>query len=653
MGSHRLSRIQITLLITAVLGLLAGAAAGAFLSLTRDLPQIRELENFEPSAATRIYSADRVLLAEMYLEKRMPVSIDQIPENLISALIVTEDRRFFRHSGIDLKGILRALIKDIMARGFVEGASTITQQLAKTLFLTQEKTVTRKLREAILAIQMERRYTKNELLALYLNQIYFGSGAYGVEAAAELFFGKSASQMDLAQCALIAGLPRAPSRYSPLVNPELAAQRRNQVLRIMQSQGLISEAQYNLAAAAPVLSEDRARASGAAPYFVQYIRPALEAAIGPSMLYKGGLTVKTTLSHRLQHAAEIAVTNGLDSLQERMQSRKGSATQPQAALVAIDISTGGILAMVGGRNYSDSPFNRAVTARRQPGSAFKPIIYALAVSRGFTQASLLLDAPVAFTVGGNQPIWQPRNFDAGYRGEMTLRQALTLSQNIPAARLAEKLGPSAVVHFAHQLGIESPLSPNLSIALGTAETTLLELTSAFAVFPNAGNHITPFGVTEIIDRNHRVIWLAKPAVRAVMTEAQAAIVVDMLQGVVEEGTGSAAKQLAITVAGKTGTTNDYRDALFVGFSPALAAGVWVGRDDFSSLGDRETGARAALPIWIDFMGAAQAESTPRFFAIPDRMTRIAMNPATGLAAQAGDPDAVTALFLRGSEPAGR
>ncbi|WP_167528021.1 penicillin-binding protein 1A [Desulfosarcina alkanivorans] len=645
-------RLRTAILITGLVGLLSGATAGAFLALTRDLPQIRELENFEPSAVTRVYSADQVLLAELFLEKRRPVPIEQIPAQLKSALIATEDRQFFSHSGIDLKGILRAVVKDIMAGQFVEGASTITQQLAKTLFLSREKTLTRKIKEAILAIQLERRYTKDELLALYLNQIYFGSGAYGVESAARLFFGKPASRMDLAQCALIAGLPKAPSRYSPLVNPHLAEKRRNLVLGIMRDQDLITDDQHRMAIGEPVLAASGATATGSAPYFVQYITPALEAAIGPSLLYKGGLTVHTTLSHRLQQAAEKAMAEGLSHLQKRMPSGKGPGSGPQGALVAIDIRTGGILAMVGGRDFSKSAFNRAVDARRQPGSAFKPIIYALAITRGFTQASLVLDAPVVFKGGAQKKDWQPENFSRRYQGEMTLRRALTHSKNIPAVRLAERLGPSSVVQFAHRLGIDSSLFPNLSIALGATNTTLLELTAAFAVFPNGGNHIQPFGVTEILDRNDELRWRARPAIRAVMTDAQAAIMVDMLQGVVREGTGKRARRLNMPVAGKTGTTNDYRDALFAGFSPAVAAGVWVGMDDDTSLGNLETGARAALPIWMDFMAATRSDSTAHYFAIPDNMKKILMDPMSGRVAADGDEGAVKALFVSGTEPKG-
>lgn len=650
MGNRKSFGIRTLIAITALAGLFSGATAGAFLALTRDLPQIRELENFEPSAITRVYSADGVLLSELFLEKRIPVPINRMPAALKEALIVTEDRQFYSHSGIDLRGILRAVVRDIMAGQFVEGASTITQQLAKTLFLTPEKTLARKIKEALLAIQLERRYTKDELLALYLNQIYLGSGAYGVESASQLFFGIPASRMDLAQCALIAGLPQAPSRFSPLANPDLAKKRRDLVLIIMRNQEIISEAQYRQAISEPVMDGSPKRAQGSAPYFLQYIKPALEAAVGPDLLYKGGLTVHTTLSHRFQQAAEQAVKKGLDNLYQRISGGKNNSPMPQGALVALDVRTGGILSMVGGRDFTESPFNRAVDARRQPGSAFKPIVYALAIARGFTQASLVLDAPVVFKGGPDNTDWRPENYSGHYLGEMTLRRALALSKNIPAVRLAERLGPSDLVQFAHKMGIHSPLSPNLSLALGTAGINLLELTAAMSVFPQGGNHIAPFGVAEILDRNGEVLWRARPAVRPVLTAVQAAIMVDMLQGVVQEGTGKRARRLNMPVGGKTGTTNDFKDALFVGFSPTAACGVWVGMDDASPLGDKETGARAALPLWIDFMAPTRPESTPLYFDIPDGTTKIFMDPATGRRVDENEKNAVRALFARGTQP---
>ncbi len=650
MSNRQHYRTRSLIIITACLGLFSGATVGIFLGLTRDLPQIRELENFEPSAVTRIYSADRMLLDEFFLEKRTVVPIDQIPDDLVQALITIEDRQFYTHSGIDLKGILRAIIKDLMAGQFVEGASTITQQLAKTLFLTQEKTLTRKFKEAILAFQLERRYTKNEILALYLNQIYFGSGAYGVESAAQHYFGKPASQMNLSQCALIAGLPKAPSRYSPLNNPDLAVQRRNLVLRVMRSQGLIDDSRYRQAIIRPVMGHGRQRASSAAPYFVEYIKPALEAAVGPDLLYKGGMTVHTTLSYGLQEAARQALGKGLQRIQDRRNSHGTARPAPQGALVAIDIKTGGILALVGGRNFSESAFNRATNARRQPGSAFKPIVYALAIARGFDQASLILDAPVIFKGSSDGEDWRPDNFSTRYEGEMTLRYALANSKNIPAVRLVERLGPSAVVQFAHQMGIEAPISPNLSIALGTSATTLLELTAAYGIFPNAGNFIAPFGVSEILDRDQTSRWRIKPSIRPVMTEPKAAIMVDMLRGVIQEGTGQLARRLNRPLAGKTGTTNEYRDALFVGFSPSIVAGVWVGMDDFSPLGDHETGARAALPIWIDFMNAARSVGGSGDFVVPANMKRIRIDPLTGRKAVESDQNAVTALFMDNTGP---
>ena len=650
MQKRRFIQIRTLIIITIGLGLFSGAAVGAFLAFTRDLPQIRELDNFEPSAVTRVYSEDHVLLDELFLEKRTIVPMEKIPENLVSSLVMIEDRHFFEHSGIDLKGILRAIVKDILAGHFVEGASTITQQLAKTLFLTQQKTLSRKIKEAILAFQLERRYTKKEILSLYLNQIYLGSGAYGVESASRRYFGKSASTMDLAECALIAGLPQAPSRYSPLNNPDLALKRRNLVLRVMRGQGAIDDDQYLEATNLPVKTGGAEPDSRDAPYFTQYIKPALEAAVGPDLLYKGGLTVHTTLNHRLQQAAHKALEEGLARIEQRRQHQGKTGPPPQGALVAMDVKTGGILAMEGGHDFSESPFNRATDAHRQPGSAFKPFVYALAIARGLNQASLVLDAPVVFKAGADGQDWQPQNFSKRYRGEMTLRHALAHSENIPAVRLVERLGPSAIVQFAHQLGIVSPLAPNLSIGLGTGNATLLEMTSAYAVFARGGNHVAPFGVGEILGRDKAPVWHIKPSLQQVLTSAQAAVIVDMLKGVIAEGTAQAAKQLALPLAGKTGTTSDCRDALFIGFSPTVVAGVWVGMDDASSLGDGETGSRAALPIWIDFMKSAHAGAVPGEFTTPANTKTVPIDPLTGRIVEKTSPGAVEALFIVGNEP---
>ena len=641
---------KIIVFVVLLTGVAFGVLTGAFFAFTRDLPQIQTLETFRPQAVTRIYSADKQLLAELYQEKRDPVALERIPSHLKAALIATEDRKFYSHSGLYLKGIARALIKDILAGEYVEGASTITQQLAKTLFLTSRKTIVRKIKEAILAFQLERRYTKDEILELYLNQVYFGSGAYGVKSAAEIFFNKSVGELSLAECALIAGMPKSPSRYSPLINKDLALKRRNIVLRQMRTAGIINAKDYNQAVAEVVQLGKKNKPVTRAPYFVEYVKKHLEDVLGASRLYKGGLSIVTTLDFKLQRAAQRAVADGLLALKTRMENQNILHTAPQAALIALDVKSGAILAMVGGRNFDESSFNRATAARRQPGSAFKPIVYAYAVEQGFVQNKLILDAPIAFKGTGGDNQWHPQNFSKAYLGEITLRKALAVSQNIPAIRLIEMLGPNSVARFAHRLGIEAKLAPYLSLALGTSEVTLINLTSAYAVFPRGGKWIEPYGIREVTDHRHRTIWRAEPQKKLVMSREGAAIVTNMLEGVVQEGTGTRARALRGPVAGKTGTTNNYRDALFLGFSPTIAAGVWVGLDPGGTLGDRETGAKAALPIWIEFMKSAPTNGSSPYFDLPDNVIKVRMNAQTGMLADDGTKNAVDALFLRGTEP---
>lgn len=633
-----------------IVSILVGMLTGAFIAFTHDLPQIRSLETFEPSAITRIYSADNILLAELFVEKREPVPLDVIPDRLKQALIATEDRNFYKHCGVDLKGILRAVVKNIFAGKFAEGASTITQQLAKTLFLTPRKTLVRKIKEAVLSFQLERRYTKNEILELYLNQIYLGSGAYGVESAARIFFGKSVKDLSLSECALVAAMPKAPSRFSPLVNMDLAIKRRNIVLKQMRNTGIIGEDDYLLSLKELPTVGKQGKISVHAPYFVEYVKDFLEEALGSSKLYKGGLTVFTTLSFDLQEAAEKAADRGIDALEKRMKRNGVKTISPQCALIALDVKTGGILSMVGGIHFNESPFNRASDARRQPGSAFKPIVYAHAVENGFTQNMTLRDAPVSFKGGEKGKDWSPENFSGTYEGDMTLRKALALSKNIPAIRLIEILGPSSVTRFANSLGIESPLSPNLSLALGTSEVTLLELTSAYAVFANRGKMIKPFGVVQVVDSAGRIVWSVKPRQKTAMSRTGAAIITDMLGAVVTEGTGKKAQILGRPMAGKTGTTDTYKDALFIGFSPSVATGVWVGQDAFTTLGDGETGAMAALPIWIEFMSKAICGNSHQYFDLPDDMVQVCMDPSTGSRMPMDSPRSVRALFKIGTEP---
>ena len=641
---------NVAILLLFLFGIIFGSVTGFFIALTRDLPQIRNLESFKPSSITRIYSADEVLLAEFYIEKRDPVPIKIIPDYLKKALIVTEDRSFYQHSGIDMKGILRAIYRDIKAGKFVEGASTLTQQLSKTLFLQPRKTLLRKAKEAFLSFQIERRYTKDEILELYLNQVYFGSGAYGVESAARIYFGKSVSDLDLSECALLAGLPKSPSRYSPLIDKDLALKRRNTVLKQMKDTGVISQAVFNIAKEEPLNLVKQNKKTVKAPYFIESIKLFLENTVGSSRLYKGGLTVITTLDFKLQKAAELAVEKGLSALKRRMKQQFIKNPDPQCALVSLDVLSGGILAMVGGSDFTKTRFNRATIAKRQPGSAFKPIVYAYAIEQGFSQNKIILDAPVVFKIGNQKKEWEPKNFSDDYKGEMTLRMALALSKNIPAVRLIEMLGPSSVVRFAHSMGIESTLYPNLSLALGTSGVKLINLTAAYSVFPNKGKLIEPYGVVEVMDANGRLVWRVKPQKKAVMSRESAAIITDMLRSVIQNGTAKKAKVIQRPIAGKTGTTDEFKDALFIGFSPSITTGVWVGQDTFATIGKGETGARAALPIWIEFMQKALLNRPVQYFDIPDDVVKVSIDPSTGLLTKDDSPNAVKALFKKGTEP---
>jgi len=632
-----------------LVGIVCGSALGAFLTLSHDLPRIQELENFHPSSVTKLLSEEGELLGEFFVEKRVPVKLDEIPPYLRQAVVATEDRRFYEHAGLDWRGISRAIIKDIRAGRFKEGGSTITQQLAKVLFLTPEKTISRKLQEALLALQIERRYRKDEILALYLNQIYLGGGAYGVEAAANIYFGKHVWELGLGECALIAGLPRGPTRYSPLVNPDKALSRRTIVLKNLRDTGYITAEQYEQVLEEPLRLSSRSSAGTIAPYFVSFIRPRLEEILGENRLYRGGLTIQTTIKERWQRVAEQALKKGLVALERRQPSEDEEGEKPQSAVVVLDSSTGMIRAMVGGRDFESSQFNRATQAYRQPGSAFKPVIYAYALEKGYTQADRIWDAPVSYPQAGGE-LWEPHNYSGRFEGEITLRKGLEISQNIVTIKLLERLGPSPVVDFAHHLGIGSVLRPNLSLALGTSEVTLVELASVYQAFANGGIWVEPSGIVEVLDHTGRSLWETTPASRLVLSQESAYILTDMLQGVIKRGTGRAASYLPWALAGKTGTTEKSKDALFVGYSPTVVTAVWVGKDSGHSLGEKETGARAALPVWREVMLNLLRDQAEDEFERPGTVTKVRMDVRSGLRANGGCDDVVEAAFIKGTEP---
>ncbi|NOX34903.1 MAG: penicillin-binding protein 1A [Deltaproteobacteria bacterium] len=631
------------LLSIALVGIFFGILTGAFFSLVHDLPQINSLKQFKPSSVTNVFSADHKILARFYIEKRFPVPIEKIPENLINGIVTIEDRNFYTHSGVNLKAIVRAVIHDLKAGSFKQGASTLTQQLAKTLFLTSEKSVTRKIKEAILALQIERRYTKNEILELYLNQIYLGSGAYGVEAASQTYFGKSVSDLTLAEAALIAGLPKAPSVYSPIKNPELAKKRRDIVLRQMLGTNIITKDQYNFAKAVKIAKPPQKTAQTKAGYFIEYIKTILKKQFDLKNLYSKGLNIYTTLNLDLQMTADSSVAKRMAQLETRMTNQGLDPQKAECALIAIDIKTGGILSMVGGKDFSKTSFNRAVQARRQPGSAFKPFVYATAITLGFSQKDRLLDAPLSYNLKNNQT-WQVNNFSKTFLGEITLRKALALSKNTPAVRLMEMIGPDKVIEFAKKAGISSKLNPNLSLALGTSEVSLMELTASYIPFANMGIKTKPFSITEITDPDSRIIYRNTIKKKSIMSRQNAAIMSDMLNAVILEGTGKKARIIQKDIAGKTGTTDNYKDALFIGFSPDIAVGVWVGNDDSTSLGQYETGARAALPIWIDYMSHFLSTGSHQYFDIPDGTKMVYMDPDTGKTVKEKSPGTVKALI---------
>ncbi|HGY10847.1 MAG TPA: penicillin-binding protein 1A [Desulfobacterales bacterium] len=616
------------LLFLVPVGIFFGILAGAFYSLIYDLPQINSLKQFKPSSVTTVFSSDNQILTRFYIEKRFPVSINKIPETLINALLTIEDRNFYSHWGINFKAIIRAIIHDIKAGKFKQGASTLTQQLAKTLFLTSEKSIVRKIKEAILALQIERRYTKDEILELYLNLIYLGSGAYGVEAASQTYFGKSVEDITLAQAALIAGLPKAPSVYSPIKNPDLAKKRRDIVLTQMLAAKKITPEEYNLTKSQKVILPSQKENQNQAGYFIEYIKAVLKKQFTLQDTYSKGFNIHTTLNLDLQSAANKSVLKRMTQLEIRMKKKGLDTSKVECALIAIDVKTGGILSMVGGKDFNKSVFNRAVQAQRQPGSAFKPLVYATAINQGFSQNDKLLDAPLSYHLDNNRT-WQVNNFSKTYLGEITLRKALALSKNTPIVRLIEKIGTAKVIAFTKNAGVSSKLHANLSLALGTSEVTLIELTSSYIPFANMGIKVKPFSIQRITNSDSRIIFQTAVKKQSVMSRQNAAIMADMLKSVILEGTGKKAAVIQKDIAGKTGTTDNYKDALFVGFSPDIAVGVWVGNDDSTTLGKYETGAKAALPIWIDYMKHFLSNKSYQYFDIPDGTKMVYMNPNTG------------------------
>jgi penicillin-binding protein 1A len=704
-GRRLVGRVLFGLLV--LVSALVGATAGLLLVYTTDLPQVEALEAYRPSSVTEIYDDRERVIGSFALQRRVVAGYEDFPPVLREALVSIEDKDFYRHSGINFWRIVGAAYRDVESGGRVQGASTLTMQLARNLFLSPDRSFHRKVQETMLAIQIERHFTKPQIFTLYANQIFLGHGVYGFEAASEFYFSKPAKKLTLEEAALLAGLPKGPVVYSPINHPDRAQKRRNLVINAMLEDGKITAAQAADARSAPLGLRLAHDPNSLAPYFVEEIRRYLEGKYGADQVHEGGLKVYTSLDVDLQRAANQAVLDGLAAYERRhgwkghlenvvagglvlekyshpdwddepevggyvhavvTSSGPGIATlkfgrytgalgQPdvawtqqkvanilkpgdicyvkiltlgsngaahvsleqdsgaQGALLALDNTTGGIKAMVGGRDFNESKFDRATQALRQVGSSFKPYVYTTVIDGGGSPDDTILDEPVSFETPSGP--YTPHNYDEKFEGIITLRRALAQSRNIPALKLANKVGIKSVIDYAGRFGITAKLPPYLPVALGSAEITLMEQTSAYSVFPNDGVRVTPRYLTRVTDYEGRVLEEDFPEVKDVISERTARIMTSMLREVVLHGTGIAASRLPYPVAGKTGTTNDFTDAWFVGFTPTMTCGVWVGYDEKKSLGAKETGAHAALPIWTSFMNVAMAGKDAGDFQPPD------------------------------------
>jgi penicillin-binding protein 1A len=727
-----------------------GTLTGVLVAFAGDVPEISaRLDDYRPNTITRILARDGQSIGEFATERRIVITYDQIPPVLRNAIISTEDAGFNEHFGVSMTRVAITVLKDVLT-GKRQGASTITQQLARNVFLQQyqlaggkfEISPERKIKEWIVAIQIEKRFTKPEIFTLYANQINLGHGAYGVEAASRLYFDKSAKDLALEEAAVIAGIIQAPGRLSPFVNPKATLMRRSYVLQRMAEEHYISEEESREAQERPLVLQGQPRPEpSVAPYFVEEIRKSLEQEYGADALYQNGLRVQTTLDAELQEAANRAVDRGLRRLDKRHSgfrkvrnivaekrslerfttdrwsrpilagdivpalvtavtpkggngsarvrigthevelpkaaftwTRKTSAADflkvgdlvqvevrtiqggvPQTvaleqepvvegALLAIDNRTGQVRAMVGGLDFARSKFNRAVQAKRQVGSSFKPFIYTTAIDSGYTPLSIFVDEPISLEAGPNQPLYEPLNYDRKYEGPVTLRRALEDSRNVPAVRALKELGPAKVIKVAARFGLPPNMPPYLSLALGSVEETLWDMTSAYTAFPNQGVRMRPYSVMSIADREGNVIEENRPEPHEAIRADTAYVMTNLLHGVVLRGTAEAARSLDWPVAGKTGTMDEYTDAWFIGFDPNITVGVWVGYDEKRPLGSNETGAVAALPIWMDFMKVyintrADRKNPPQFEA-PGNIVFVKLD------------NGIDEAFINGTQPQG-
>mgnify|MGYP000878764690 FL=1 len=636
------------LIILGALGVVLLGTSLVFYLLLMELPSIAALKDFRPSIATRVYDDNNELIDEFFLEDRKVIKLSECPRYVIQAFVAAEDTRFFEHRGLDYQSITRAFFKNLAAGHIVQGGSTITQQVAKSLYLSPERSYRRKIKEALLAYKIDRYLTKEEILNLYLNYIYLGHGTYGIEAASQGYFGKSAREITLSEVALLAGLPKAPNNFSPFLHPDRALQRQAYVLQRMLEDGYITAAEKERALATPLRLRSVRPKDKVAAYFIEHVRRYIMEKYGSDVLYKEGLEVYTTLNLPMQKAARDAMERGLQELEGRQGYAKGLV---QGALLCMDARTGAVRAMVGGRDFSRSEFNRATQSRRQPGSAFKPFIYTAAFDKGLTPSTIMVDSPISFAAPSEpNGVWQPKNFDGTFLGPMTLRHALVHSRNVVTIKVLKEIGVDYAAGYAANMGIASPLARNLTLALGSSGVTLLEMVRAYGVLANQGQRATPLFIKKIVDRTGQVFEENQPMLEQVIDPRIAFMSAYVMQDVVEQGTGARVRSIGRPVAAKTGTTNDMRDAWFMGFTPSFVTGVWVGFDQERSLGRQEVGGRAAAPIWLYFMEKAVQGTPVEVFPVPEGISFVKVDPNTGASLPDGTQGGLYESFLEGTTP---
>jgi penicillin-binding protein 1A len=745
------------------LGIFIGiiGVAGIYFYFDKDLPNISSLNDYRPPIITSVYSDDNRKIAEFYKQQRIVIELSQMPDVLIHAFVAAEDARFYQHKGIDLHSIFRAFLKNLEAGAIVQGGSTITQQVTKSFLLTPERSYQRKIKEAILAYRIDKKFTKDQILFLYLNQIYLGNGAYGVEAAAQNYYGKSAKAMSLAECAMLAGLPQAPSRYSPFRYPERAKKRQIYVLRRMAAEGYIAD--QDATEAIRTRLDIRPRKNWFrenVPYYTEHIRQELVDMFGREKVYNEGLEVYTCVNIEMQKIARAAVQKGLVNLDKRQGYRgpldhlqpgqieefsqsleaqlrkkplqkdrmtKGVVIQVndyadlvtvrvgnkrglialkdmkwarkpdpavnyfeatvrnpsevlgvgdviyvrvikkekgqqswdfaleqmpkvESAVLSLEAETGEVKVMVGGLDFENSQFNRAIQSRRQPGSAFKPIIYAAALDKGFTPATVIVDSPIVYEDTSHDFTWKPNNYDMKFHGFTLFREGLIKSRNVITIKILREIGIDYIINYSKNMGITAKLDRDLSLSLGSSGLSLLELVTAYSVFANQGKLIAPCFIKKVVDRDGNVLMAYNLKSKQVIADSTAYIITHLMGEVVKYGTGWRIKALKRPVAGKTGTTNNLNDAWFVGYTPKYITGVWVGFDHEQSLGKKETGSRAASPIWLDFMQQALERQPVRVFNVPDSVVFAKIDTDTGLLPIPESQNTIFECFKEGTAP---